>query len=149
MVELGYARRQLARAADGEFDVIIMDAFCSDAIPVHLLTREAVQLYLRKLAPDGVLAMHVSNVHLDVHTLVARLAADHDPPLCCRYCHDLTTDKDKADGKSDSQWVVLSRSEAEIGHMVGWQPHRSDGGPIWRDDFANLLWVWKPRNPDG
>jgi hypothetical protein len=150
-VVLGDARRQLARAADGEFDLIIMDAFCSDAIPVHLLTREALQLYVRKLAPGGVVAMHVSNVHLEVYRLVARLAADHDPPLCCRYTHDTCTDAEKADGKSASQWVVLARSEADLGRMAGgggWQTIRSDGGPVWRDDFANLLWVWKPRDAD-
>ena len=129
-----------------------MDAFSSDAIPVHLLTREALQLYVRKLAPGGVLAMHVSNVHLDVHTLVARLAADHDPPLACRYSHDVATDVEKEDGKTDSQWVVLARTEADLGSMAKgphWQPIRSDGGPVWRDDFANLLWVWKRRDADG
>ena len=148
-VVLGDARRQLARAPDGEFDLVIMDAFCSDAIPVHLLTREALQLYVRKLAPHGVVAMHVSNVHLEVNKLVARLAADHDPPLRCRYCDDSSTDREKADGKMASQWVVLARSDADLGKMAtggGWQAMRSDGGPVWRDDFANLLWVWKSRD---
>jgi protein-L-isoaspartate O-methyltransferase len=148
-VELGDARRQLARAPDGEFDVIIMDAFCSDAIPVHLLTREAIQLYVRKLAPGGVVAMHVSNNHLDVHKLVARLAADHDPPLACRYCHDLASDADKADGKSDSQWVVLARTATDLNRAAPtpyWDPIRPDGGPVWRDDFANLLQAWKGRD---
>src|SRR5439155_14058627 len=62
-VLLGDARRKLAQAADGAFDLIILDAFSSDAIPVHLLTREAIQLYVQKLSRGGVLAVHVSNVH--------------------------------------------------------------------------------------
>jgi hypothetical protein len=132
---------------DGEFDVIMLDAFSSDAIPVHLLTREAMQLYMQKLAPGGVLAMHVSNNHLDLPPLVERLAEDHSPPLVARYCHDLANEADKEDGKLTSQWMVLARTESDLGPMSRgpvWMPVRLDhGGPIWRDDFANLLWAWK------
>jgi hypothetical protein len=151
-VELGDARRQLTRAPDGEFDVIIMDAFSSDAIPVHLLTREAVQLYVRKLAPGGVLAMHVSNNHLDLPPLIARLAADEQVRLCCRYCHDTATEAEREDGKSDSQWMVLARQEADLGPMARgphWHPVPPSRGPVWRDDFANLLRAWKRRDADG
>ncbi|HJZ56581.1 MAG TPA: fused MFS/spermidine synthase [Gemmataceae bacterium] len=155
-VVLGDARRQLVLSEDGQFDLIILDAFSSDAIPVHLLTREALQLYVQKLAPGGVLAMHVSNVHLDLKSLVGRLAADHDPPLHCRYCHDLTTDGDKEDGKTDSEWMVLARSEADLRPILAftldttgrskpivWDRVSPTPGPVWRDDFANLLAVWK------
>jgi spermidine synthase len=155
-IVLGDARRQLLLADDGEFDVIILDAFSSDAIPVHLLTREALQLYVQKLAPGGVLAMHISNVHLDLKSLVGRLAAGHDPPLYCRYCHDLTTDGDKADGKTDSEWMVLARAEADLRPILAfnmdsagrskpivWDRVPPTPGPVWRDDFANLPAVWK------
>jgi SAM-dependent methyltransferase len=146
-VVLGDARRKLALSPDAEFDVIILDAFSSDAIPVHLLTREALQLYMAKLAPGGVLAMHVSNNHLDLPPLVNRLAADHDPPLAARYCHDYASDAEKEDGKLASQWMVVARSEADLGPMARgptWYAVRDgDRGPIWRDDFANLLWAWK------
>ena len=152
-VVLGDARRQLARAPDGAFDVIILDAFSSDSIPVHLLTREAVRLYVQKLAPGGVLAMHVSNVHLDLPPLVARLAADHAPPLVARYAHDSPSDGEKADGKTASQWMVLARTAADLGPMAGggyWQAVRHPGtGPVWRDDFANLLSAWKGKDADG
>ena len=151
-IVLGDARRKLTQTPDGSFDVIILDAFSSDAIPVHLLTREALQLYVNKLAPGGVLAMHVSNNHLDLPPLVNRLAADHDPPLVARYCHDLPSESEKADGKSASQWMVLARSSADLGPMARgptWQPVREPHpGPISRDDFANLLWAWKRKDSD-
>lgn len=146
-VVLGDARRQLARVPDGTLDLLILDAFSSDAIPVHLLTREALALYVRKLAAGGVLLLHVSNVHLDLPPLVARLAADHAPPLAVRYCQDATTESERADGKTASQWMVLARSDADLGPMAGgphWQPVAGPKpGPVWRDDFANVLSVWK------
>jgi SAM-dependent methyltransferase len=152
-VVLGDARRKLALAADGTFDVIVLDAFSSDAIPVHLLTLEAVRLYVRKLAPGGVLAMHVSNVHLDLPPLVARLAADCDPPLAVRYAADSPTDAEREDGKTASQWMVLARRDADLGAMgrgPHWHPVREPGhGPVWRDDFANLLWAWKRKDSEG
>jgi protein-L-isoaspartate O-methyltransferase len=152
-IVLGDARRKLMLAADGAFDVIILDAFSSDAIPVHLLTREALQLYVQKLAPGGVLAMHVSNNHLDLPPLVDRLAADHQPPLVARYCHDMPTESEKNDGKLASQWMVLARSDADLGVMARgptiWHPVReTHSGPIWRDDFANLLWAWKRKDSE-
>jgi hypothetical protein len=158
-VVLGDARRELTKADDGAFDVLVLDAFSSDAIPVHLLTREAVRLYVAKLAPHGVLAMHVSNVHLDLPPLVARLAADHDPPLAARGCHDVPTDDERADGKTDSQWMILARTEADLTPVLTFRPVGTSkptvwdrvpptSGPVWRDDFANLLGVWKRGEPE-
>ena len=151
-IVLGDARRKLTQAPDAEFDLIILDAFSSDAIPVHLLTREAIQLYVQKLALGGVLAMHVSNNHLDLPPLVDRLAADHQPPLAARYCHDSSTESEKDDGKLASQWMVLARTEADLGAMARgptWFPVRQhDRGPVWRDDFANLLWAWKRKDSE-
>lgn len=156
-VVLGDARRQLTRPKDGEFDVIILDGFCSDAIPVHLLTREAIALYVSKLAPGGVLAMHVSNVHLELPPLIARLADDHNPPLEVRTCNDtFVNDVQRADGKSPSQWMLLARSEDDLRPMlrntngtvqwINWEPvPRNPDAPLWRDDFANLLAAWKKR----
>lgn len=155
-VVLGDARRKLMQADDAKFDLILLDAFSSDSIPVHLLTREAIQLYMKKLAPGGVLALHVSNDHLDLPPLVARLAADHNPPLAVRACHDIATELEVADGKTDSRWMVLARTEAVLeplepvpaprprgGKTLDWKPVPATDGPVWRDDFANLLKVWK------
>ena len=74
-IVLGDARLSLMRQPDHEFGMIVLDAFTSDAIPVHLMTRDAMQLYLKKLEPDGLLVYHVSNLHLDLGPVVANIAA--------------------------------------------------------------------------
>jgi hypothetical protein len=77
---------------------------------------------------------------------MARLAADHDPPLEARYWNDTAQDNDLFPGKSRSQWMVLARCESDLGKMAKnpyWEKVRIVPGPIWRDDFANLLRVWK------
>ena len=71
---LGDARLTVAKEGAGSFDFLLIDAFASDAIPVHLLTREAIALYLDKLTPDGILALHVSNRHMDLHTIASATA---------------------------------------------------------------------------
>ena len=157
-VVLGDARRQLSREADGRFDVILLDAFNSDNVPIHLLTREAVRLYVAKLAPGGVLAVRVPDGHLDLGHLVSRLAADHEPPLCVRACHDVPTDVERDDGKLESRWLVLARTDADLIHLGDadslpsgeemWNVIYPARGPIWRDDFANLLLVWKRKDAD-
>jgi SAM-dependent methyltransferase len=146
---LGDARRQLQRQPNDSFDLLILDGFCSDAIPIHLLTREAFELYFQKLAPGGVLAVHISNNHLDLPPLVTRIAADIDPQLAVRYCYDIATDEQRADGKTDSQWMLLAEREADLGVLARhpyWQKIPSTPGPIWRDNFANVLRVWKKRD---
>ena len=74
-IMLGDARRTLAQASDAAYDLIIVDAFSSDAIPIHLLTREAMAIYLAKLKPHGLILMHVSNRHLELASVVAGIAA--------------------------------------------------------------------------
>ena len=98
-VVLGDARRKLAAEPDGTFGLIVLDAFTSDAIPVHLLTREAFALYARKLKPGGVIAVHLSNRYLDLPPLVARVAGSLDEPFTLKVDHDLPTEGEKADGK--------------------------------------------------
>lgn len=184
-VVLGDARRHLTKAPDGVYDIIILDGFCSDAIPVHLLTREAIALYVSKLAPGGIIALHVSNNHLDLPPLIRRLADDHSPALAVRYCHDSPLDSERADGKTESQWMLLARAESDLApvldrnrpavlspmaqtitsasaslageewkrptahhFLVQWSEVPLEDGPIWRDDFANLLRVWKKRGQE-
>ncbi len=163
-VILGDARRQLIKAPDGEFDVIILDGFCSDAIPVHLLTREAIDLYVSKLAPHGVLAMHVSNVHLDLPPLIAKLADTRDPPLEVRVCHDGPSESQRLDGKTESQWMLLARTEDDLRPMLqhtqppklaGWEmlalPLAVPAVPVPAVQIFPPQWIrWEPvpRNPD-
>lgn len=153
VVKLGDARRQLTLCEDNEFDVIVLDAFNGDSVPVHLLTREAMRLYVEKLAPGGVLAVRVPDGHLDLPHLVARLAVDHDPPLYMRCCHDVPTEMERGDGKLESRWMVIARREDDLLPLMAadlkssgeeqWHPIYPGHGPIWRDDFANLLLVWR------
>jgi hypothetical protein len=140
-IELGDARLRLSHAADGEFGLIVIDVFSSDAVPVHLIDREAVQLYLRKLAPGGLLLFHVSNRYLDLKRVLAPLAADAG--LTARACDDIvTTDADSRAGKDASIWVVMARTKADLGPLAQsfrWFPlDRQPGAPVWTDDFSNL-----------
>jgi hypothetical protein len=150
-IVLGDARRQLSRCPDESFDLLIIDGFCSDSIPVHLLTQEALALYVRKLTADGVLAIHVSNHHLDLAPLVTRLASRHEPPLEVRYRHDQPWESDRQKGKKESEWVILARSEHAMGPVAWdryWDMVSPVPGPVWRDDFANVLAVWRRHKED-
>src|SRR5207244_8114742 len=75
-IVLGDARLRLQEADDKKYGIIVVDAFSSDAIPIHLITREALELYFRKLAADGVLAVHISNRHLDLAPVLGNLAQE-------------------------------------------------------------------------
>ncbi|VTT96698.1 Uncharacterized protein OS=Singulisphaera acidiphila (strain ATCC BAA-1392 / DSM 18658 / VKM B-2454 / MOB10) GN=Sinac_3438 PE=4 SV=1: Methyltransf_26 [Gemmataceae bacterium] len=146
-VVLGDARRNLSRLPNETFDVIILDGFCSDAMPVHLLTREAFKLYFQKLTPTGVLAVNVTNPHLDLPPLVARTAGSVDDRLTVLEYHDRPGERDRQFGSVESQWVILARSDPARDPVLfdpyWWRRTTVAPGPIWRDDFANLLAVWK------
>jgi hypothetical protein len=143
-IVLGDGRLTLGTAQDGQYAVIVLDAFSSDAIPTHLLTREALQLYLSKLADDGLLAFHVSNRYLDLTPVLADLAAEAG--LECRYRSDFDIDfVDRTSGKFGSDYVVLARSTAALGCIAGddrWA--RLEPGArraVWTDQFSNILSV--------
>jgi hypothetical protein len=136
---IGDARLTLAREADGSFDYLLIDAFASDAVPVHLLTREAIALYLDKLTPDGVLVLHVSNRHLDLPT-VASSTAKSIPETFVVFARDRVVKKSHA--ASASHVVLVTRSHAAFELMQGLpnaQPmHGVDVAP-WSDDFSDII----------
>ena len=147
-VELGDARVRLdavRRERPGErYDLIAVDAFTSDAIPVHLLTREALRLYLEMLTPRGLLALHISNRYLRLEPVVAALAADAG--VGGRLLMD--DSGTEAEGAFSSTWVVLARTPEALGRLPDdprWRPALSADPKIgvWRDDFHNLLSVFK------
>jgi len=143
---IGDARLKLRDAGDGSFDLLVLDAFSGDAIPMHLMTREALALYLRKLAPGGMLAFHISNGHLRLAPIVGELA--RDAGLVCLMDDDATVSKEESEeGKDPSQWVVLARSQADLGALATdarWKPVDPPAGtPLWTDDYSNLLQVIK------
>lgn len=142
----GDARLRLREAPDGYFRLIVLDAFSSDAIPAHLLTREAIRLYLSKLAPDGAIAFHISNRYLDLEPVMGALARDAN--LFCRSFDDWNLGGDEeAKGKEQSQWVILSRKKDNLAQLIRnthWLPIEDDGGAsVWTDDFSNILSVFK------
>jgi SAM-dependent methyltransferase len=148
-VVLGDARLSLQHAADGAFRLLVLDAYSSDSIQIHLLTQEALRLYLEKLAPGGWLAFHISNLHLNLRPVLETLA--HDAGLAGAVRDDAgLTDAELADGKSASQWLVLARREAEIEALLkdgGWERLRAQPGRRpWTDDYSSLLEALAPGN---
>jgi len=142
-VVIGDARLSLQQRTDMH-DIIVLDAFSSDSIPIHLLTREAVELYLTRLNPDGVLAIHISNNHLDLRPVVAGMM--RDLRLAGRVQFQETTDLDS--GKFGSQWTLLARSEAALGVLASdeqWKPLRPSAERTWTDDFSNVWSVLRWR----
>jgi len=142
-VAIGDARVSLLRARPQQFGVIILDAFSSDAIPIHLLTREALALYLARLAPGGVIALHISNLHLSLSPVLGRLAQDQG--LIALWQREPATAGSVADGKFPSEWMVLARDRADLGGLIAdprWKPPLVAGStPLWTDDFSNILSV--------
>jgi hypothetical protein len=147
-LELGDARVRMdavRRERPGErYDLIVVDAFTSDAIPVHLITREALRLYLAMLTPEGVLALHISNRYLRLEPVVAALA--EDAQLGGRLLMD--DSGTEAEGALSSTWVALARTEDALGSLVEDERWRAklELDPkvgVWTDDSHNLLSVFK------
>ena len=147
-IVLGDARLQLRDAADGSYDLIALDAFSGDSIPMHLLTREALALYMRKLAPGGMLVFHISSLYLRLAPTLGTLA--RDAGLVCLIEDDtLVSQKEVDAGKFPSTWVVMARSRTDLGTLATdprWTPvNVPPGTQVWTDDYSNLLRVikWK------
>jgi spermidine synthase len=142
-VVIGDARLSLAAARSEAYGLIVLDAFSSDAIPMHLMTAEAVSLYLSRLAPQGVLAFHVSNRHLTLGPILGRLALA--ARLQAREQTQGVTASEEDLGQSASQWVVMARDAQDLGALSSnarWMaPTVSASTPLWTDDFSNILSV--------
>lgn len=139
VVALGDARLSLEREASQQFDVLAVDAFSSDSIPVHLLTREAFRLYFRHLRPGGVLAVHVSNRHLQLEPVVARLAFDLGKmPF-------VVDSEDGVNSTYSATWVLLADQAAVFAtpafQGVGTPPTVKQGLRTWTDDYSNLFQI--------
>jgi hypothetical protein len=137
---LGDARiameRQLAAGEEQRFDVLAIDAFTGDAVPVHLLTRESFEIYVRHLARDGILAIHVSSHFLDLEPVVRRLAEDMG-----LHALFVAAPDDATLGVYGSRWALVTRNRRfleahEIRSALLYRPRR---GPLWTDDFASLV----------
>jgi hypothetical protein len=138
-ITLGDARLALADQPSGKFDLLLLDAFSSDAVPIHLLTREALSLYRDRLNAGGLILLNVSNRYLDLASVVGRLIADLG-------LHGLVQKHRLAEKRpyhAASVWILIARDEADLSPFGGdarWRKTASSPSvPLWTDDFSNLL----------
>ena len=143
-VILGDARLSLADPAAPQYGLIVLDAFSSDAIPIHLMTSEALSLYLTRLAAHGVLAFHISNRHLTLGPVLGRLAAAHGL-MALEQRDDLIGSDVRDDGKTASDWLVMARAREDLAALERdgrWVLPRVEAStPLWTDNFSNILGV--------
>jgi hypothetical protein len=140
-VILGDARLRLGGGADHTYQLIALDAFSSDAVPVHLLSHEAIRLYRTKLADGGLLLFNLTNRYIDLDPVIGRQA--EDAGLICRICYDLrVSDSEKQAGKQESIWAVMAASARDLGTLDDdprWRlPVTQPGSAVWTDDYSDL-----------
>ena len=151
-ITLGDARLTLAQAPQGKFDMLALDAFSSDSIPLHLLTKEAFATYSRALKPDGLLLVHISNRYIDLNPVVAAEAKANGWHAALR--HDRPTEALMKKGDRASQWIALSRDPKKLATLTGkvgtiknryyiadqWVALDPPGDTDpWTDDYASVL----------
>lgn len=136
-IEIGDGRKSLERARPGQYGLITIDAFTSDAVPVHLLTREALSLYLERLRPGGLLLFNISNRFVDFEPVLGNLA--HDLRLRCGI-ERLRVTEAQSDRRWDSStWAVMARDPGVLDRL-GWRAcRREPGSQAWTDDFSNVF----------
>lgn len=143
-IALGDARLSLEREPSQQFDLLAVDAFSGDAIPVHLLSAEAIDLYLRHLRPDGALLFHVTNRYLELAPVLARIAESRQLKAAL-ISYEPTDGEEELQQYASSDWAVISRDGAiferpEVAAVA--EPLKvREGTPLWTDDFNNLLRV--------
>jgi hypothetical protein len=139
-VVVGDGRLMLAREPRGAFDVLAVDAFNSDAIPIHLITRQALRLYLDRLSAHGAVLFHISNRYVRLEPVLASLARDLG--VVCRAQRHQPTRAQDAAGDTSSKWAVLARNPSDLGRVAAdprWHACQDDGTRVWTDDYSDLL----------
>ncbi len=146
----GDARLSLATVPDNYYDLLIVDAFSSDAIPLHLITREALTLYLQKMTDRGILLVHISNSNLELSGVMGNLAADAKL-LAWIQRYRIDSDEQRSQNQMSSDWVVMARSSADLGLLnedSRWQRLVPDPQiRLWTDEYSNILQVLKSWTP--
>ena len=141
-VVLGDARLKLEHGPERQFDLLILDVFSSDSVPVHLMTREALKLYRSRLRPRGILAFHISSRYLNLEPGLGCLAADSEIKLAARIWRDNPSDKLAVVGWIASTWLVMAQSLDDLGslaHTAHWIAPQCDPRAAWSDDFSNIV----------
>jgi protein-L-isoaspartate O-methyltransferase len=141
-IVVGDARLTIGDAPDRGYDIIVVDAFSSDAIPIHLLTREAMAAYLAKLAPHGMIVLHISNRYLELASIVAGIADANG--LRTRINSQLDEKEDNSRYLYTSTVTVSARDEEDFGALQepgsGWEPLEPDPDQwVWTDDYSNVV----------
>jgi len=132
--------RLLLEATEERFDLVVLDAFTSDAIPVHLMTLEAMATYRDRLRPGGIVAYHVSNRHAELRPVLARQAGELGLEMVAIY--DRTSPEHAATGKWSATWVAIARSRADLGTLpLRWAAVDAENAPLWTDTYSNLVQV--------
>ena len=142
-VVIGDARLTLAKTPAHHYDTLVLDAFSSDVIPTHLLTVEALRLYLDKITRDGIVLIHISNRHMDLVPVFDRLAQTLRLSGYLRDDSSVTSDE-QSEGKLPSRWIVLAHEKRDLTPYIDAHWQTLDGrwaGELWTDDFTNVLKV--------
>ena len=145
---LGDARLTLGKEPDHSYDLLVLDAFSSDAIPTHLLTLEAIQMYGKKIKNGGLIAFHVSNRYLELAPVIALTARKAN--LLTYEQVDAPIGEEEAQGKTQSHWLILCQNPGvrdSLWHPAYWNEIDigADVRP-WTDDYVNVLGAYKPES---
>lgn len=147
---MGDGRLELARDTDARFDLLIVDAFNAGSIPTHLLTKEALSVYLSRLKSNGLIAFNTNNLYYDLNDPLHALA-QHYKLQAWRY--NMNVDIDLLYGKAMSNWVLFAPADRNMDHLkeMGWHLMEPPTDfPVWRDDLSNVLaalkWL-RPQKP--
>jgi hypothetical protein len=137
-IELGDARISMERQQPQNYDLIALDAFSGDAIPVHLLTKESFEKYFEHLKPDGVIAVHISNRHLDLVPVVYGMSEHFKAWISIVDCN-----RDAGVGEAASEWVIITKNR-ELMDSPGMKEAGKDVPPdtkrlLWTDQYSNLF----------
>ena len=146
---IGDARLTFAGERDGIYDLIIVDAYSSDSIPVHLATKEAMRIYKSKLAPHGVVLMHISNRHLELKSVVVGIA---DANNLKSWVYDADSDRDD-EYIFSTDVVICARDQADVGKLASsgqWKRAKpTENQRLWTDDYSNVFGAVYRRMRDG
>ena len=143
---LGDGRLSLHKVSNEQFDLLLMDAFASDSVPVHLITQEALDLYMAKLAPDGLVAFNISNNYMNFIPVLAKLAESRGFSI---RVNKYRTPESLwfSSYKFGSDWIVMSRTPEALQFLdgkTGWQPvNAATNQRLWTDDYSNIIGVLK------
>jgi hypothetical protein len=144
-IVLGDGRLRLAEAPAKSFDLLVLDAYASDVVPTHLLTREAFELYEERLVPGGLMLLNVSNRYLDLGRVVGAVV-DSLGLVAWERLDTLDTAEQRLlrerDGKAVSRWIIIGRSSRDLeslGLGAAWRRLEAKGASVWTDDYVNIV----------